>query len=194
MRKLIVLSMISLDGVMQGPGGPEEDQSGGFKYGGWSMNYTDQLNGIAVKKELVQPVDYLLGRKTFDIWENYWPEHADFWAGINNGTKYVLSGTRNQSDWQNTVFIQSLKDIQEIKASAGADIQVWGSSKLVQLLFEHDLVDELRLKIYPLVLGEGKKLFNGTAIPANFKLTDSQPTSKGVILANYTKIINTAQG
>lgn len=194
MRKLIVLSMISLDGVMQGPGGPEEDQSGGFKYGGWSMNYTDQLNGIAVKKELVQPVDYLLGRKTFDIWENYWPEHADFWAGINNGTKYVLSGTRNQSDWQNTVFIQSLKDIQEIKASAGADIQVWGSSKLVQLLFEHDLVDELRLKIYPLVLGEGKKLFNGTAIPANFKLTDSQPASKGVILANYTKIINTAQG
>lgn len=187
MRKIIVLAMMSLDGVIQGPGGQEEDTSNGFKYGGWAMGYNDEISGAEVKKELEQPAAYLLGRKTFDIWENYWPEHGDFWPGINSGTKYVLSTTRKTTNWENTEFIESLEDISKIKNSMGADIQIWGSSKLVQLLFKHDLVDELRLKIYPLMLGEGKKLFDNGAFPAEFTLTESKTTTKGIILANYTK-------
>ncbi len=186
MRKIIVLAMMSLDGVMQAPGGPAEDTSNGFKYGGWAMRYNDELSGLEVKKELEQPADYFLGRKTFDIWENYWPHHGDFWPRINSGTKYVITGTRKESDWENTEFIESLDDIRKIKNSKGADIQVWGSSQLVQLLFKHDLVDELRLKIYPLILGEGKKLFD-SGLPATFTLTESKTTSKGIILANYNR-------
>ncbi|KIA95810.1 dihydrofolate reductase [Pedobacter kyungheensis] len=187
MRKIIVLAMMSLDGVIQCPGGQEEDTSNGFKYGGWAMGYNDEISGAEVKKELEQPAAYLLGRKTFDIWENYWPEHGDFWPGINSGTKYVLSTTRKKTNWENTEFIESLEDISKIKNSMGADIQIWGSSKLVQLLFKHNLVDEIHLKIYPLMLGEGKKLFDNGAFPAEFTLTESKTTTKGIILANYNK-------
>jgi dihydrofolate reductase len=187
MRKIIVLSMITLDGVMQAPGGSKEDRSEGFKYGGWTAPYGDEDFNKAVQKELKEPSDYLLGRKTFEIWENYWPEHADFWPGINDGTKYILSKTRKKSDWKNSIFIKSVADIKKLKKSKGADIQVWGSSKLIQLLFKNDLVDELRLKIYPLTLGKGKKLFDVGTIPAAFKLTDSMVTSKGVIIANYKR-------
>ncbi|NLR57711.1 dihydrofolate reductase [Chitinophaga polysaccharea] len=186
MRKIIVLSMITLDGVMQAPGGPQEDTSGGFKYGGWTAPYGDEDFGKVMMEELKQ-TDYLLGRKTFDIFAGYWPHHADFWPGINEGTKYVLSHTIEQSDWKNTVVLKNPADIEKLKQSDGADIQVWGSSQLIQLLLKHDLVDELRLKIYPLVLGEGKKLFDNGAIPAAFVLTGSQVTSKGVIIANYKR-------
>lgn len=187
MRKIIVLSMITLDGVMQAPGGPKEDRSGGFKYGGWTAPYSDEVGDKVVQKELKQPVDYLLGRKTFEIWENYWPHHADFWPGINTGTKYVLSKTRKKSDWKNSVFIKNVADIKKIKNSKGRDIQVWGSSKLIQLLFKNDLVDELRLKIYPLTLGKGKKLFENGTIPAAFTLTESIVTPSGVIIAGYKR-------
>lgn len=186
MRKIIVLSMITLDGVMQAPGGPEEDTSGNFKYGGWTAPYGDEV-GRKVLEEELKPADYLLGRKTFEIWENYWPEHADFWPGINDGTKYILSKTRKKSDWKNSVFLENLEDIKKLKNSEGSDIQVWGSSKLIQLLLENDLVDELRLKIYPLALGEGKKLFEGGTIPAAFKLIESITTTTGVIMANYKR-------
>jgi len=186
MRKIIVLSMITLDGVMQAPGGPEEDTSSGFEYGGWTEPYGDEVYGKAVQEEL-RPADYLLGRKTFEIWENYWPEHADFWPGINDGTKYVLSMTRKKSDWKNSVFINSLADIKELKNSKGSDIQVWGSSELIHLLLKNNLVNELRLKIHPLTLGKGKKLFDGGAIPTAFTLTDSIVTSTGVIIANYKR-------
>ncbi|MGE5107276.1 MAG: dihydrofolate reductase family protein [Sphingobacteriales bacterium] len=186
MRKIIVLSMISLDGVMQAPGGPKEDESDGFKYGGWTAPYGDKVYGEVVQKEL-QPADYLLGRKTFEIWEGYWPEHADFWPGINNGTKYVLSKTRKKSDWKNSVFLKSLADIKKLKNSKGSDIQVWGSSKLIQLLLKNDLVDELRLKIHPLTLGTGKKLFDNGTIPAAFTLIESLVTPSGVIIANYKR-------
>ena len=179
MRKIIVLSMITLDGVMQAPGGPEEDTSGGFEYGGWTAPYGDEVYDKVLKEEL-KPANYLLGRKTFEIWENYWPQHADYWPGINEGTKYVMSNTRQKSDWKNTIFVQSLEDIQKLKnlpagrhGSTGADIQVWGSSELIQLLLKNDLVDELRLKIHPLILGKGKKLFDNGAIPAAFTLTES---------------------
>jgi len=179
--------MITLDGVMQAPGGPEEDKSNGFKYGGWTASYGDEAYGKAVQKELRQPADYLLGRKTFEIWEGYWPEHADFWPGINDGTKYVMSKTRKKSDWKNSVFIKSLADIKKLKRSKGLDIQVWGSSNLIQLLLKNDLVDELRLKIHPLTLGQGKMLFDIGPIPAAFTLIDSSITTKGVIIVHYKR-------
>ncbi len=186
MRKITVFSMIALDGVMQAPGGPNEDTSGGFKYGGWIAPYGDEVFGKIMEEEL-KPADYILGRKTFEIFESYWPQHADFWPGINDGAKYVLSQTREKSDWKNTTFLKTPADIEKLKQSEGGDIQVWGSSKLVQLLLKHDLVDELRLKIYPVILGEGKKLFDNGAIPAAFTLTESQVTTKGVIIASYKR-------
>ena len=187
MRKITVLSMITLDGVMQAPGGPKEDTSGGFKYGGWTEPYSDEVYGNVVQKELQQTSDYLLGRKTFEIWERYWPEHADFWPGINDGTKYVLSKTRKKSGWKNTIFIKSLADIKKLKKSKGPDIQVWGSSNLIQLLLKNDLADELWLKIYPLTLGTGKKLFDDGTIPAAFTLMESLVTPTGVIIAYYKR-------
>ena len=186
MRKIIVLSMISLDGVMQAPGGPEEDTSGGFNYGGWVAPYGDEVSGKVMEK-LMKPADLLLGRKTFEIWADYWPEHADSWPGINDVTKYVMSKTLKKSDWKASVFINSLAEIKELKASKGSDIQVWGSGNLVQLLLKHDLVDELWLMIHPLTLGEGKKLFDKGAIPAAFTLTESTVTPSGVIIANYKR-------
>jgi dihydrofolate reductase len=192
MRKIIVLSMISLDGVMQAPGGPKEDTSDGFKYGGWTEPYGDEVYGTVVQQELKQPANYLLGRKTFKIWADYWPEHANFWPGINEGTKYVLSKTMKKSDpiiigWKNSVLLKNVADIKKVKKSKGPDIQVWGSSKVIQLLLKNDLVDELRLKIHPLTLGKGKKLFDNGAIPASFKLIESSITTTGVIIANYKR-------
>jgi dihydrofolate reductase len=179
--------MISLDGVIQAPGGPGEDTSGGFKYGGWVAPYGDEVSGKVAQQQLQQPADYLLGRKTFDIWAAYWPNHADFWPGINNGTKYVLSNTMETSDWKNTVFLKNLADIKKMKNSEGADIQVWGSSKLIQLLLKNDLVDELSLKIYPITLGGGKNLFGDGPIAAAFTLTESLVTPSGVIIATYKR-------
>lgn len=184
--------MITLDGVMQAPGGPEEDTSGVFKYGGWTAPYGDEVGGKVVQKELKQPADYLLGRKTFEIWAGYWPEHGDFWPGINEGTKYVFSKNMKKSDplvsgWKNSVVIKNLADIKKLKNSKGSDIQVWGSSKLIQLLLKNDLVDELRLKIHPLTLGKGKKLFDNGTIPAAFTLVESIVTTTGVIIANYKR-------
>jgi len=178
--------MITLDGVMQAPGGPEEDTSGGFTYGGWVAPYGDEVYSKVVQKQL-KPADYLLGRKTFEIWAPYWPEHGDFWPGINDGTKYVMSKTMKKSDWKNSVFIKSLADIKKLKNSNGSDIQVHGSGKLIQLLLKNDLVDELWLKIHPMTLGKGKKLFVNGAIPAAFTLTESSVTSTGVIIANYKR-------
>ena len=187
MRKIIVLSFITLDGVMQAQGAPQEDTSGGFKYGGWSAPYGDEVGNAVVQKELKQTADYLLGRKTFAMWSSFWPKHADIWPGINDGTKYVLSKTVKKSEWKNTVFFKSLADIKKVKNSEGFDIQVWGSSKLIQLLLKNDLVDELRLKIFPLTLGKGKKLFESGAAPTTFTLIESIVTPSGVIIANYKR-------
>jgi len=169
---------------MQAPGGPEEDPADGFKYGGWVAPYSDEVDEKLMER-LLQPADLLLGRKTFDIWENYWPQHAEYWPGINEVTKYVLSNTREGSDWQNSVFLKSLADIKTLKNTEGSDIQVWGSSKLIQLLLKNDLVDELWLMIYPLTLGEGKKLFDNQAIPAAFTLAENTVTPNGVIIGHY---------
>ncbi len=178
--------MVTLDGVIQAPGAPGEDTSGGFKYGGWVAPYDDELGG-KVMEGLMKPADLLLGRKTFQIWEDYWPKHETAWPGISDVTKYVLSTTINKSSWKNCVFLNTLADIEKLKASNGSDIKVWGSSKLVQLLLQRDLVDELWLLIYPLTLGEGKKLFDGGAIPAVFTLTESTVTPRGVIIAAYKR-------
>ncbi len=186
MRKIVVLSMISLDGVLQGPGGPKEDASGGFKHAGWVAPFGDEVYDKVVEKEL-KPAEYLLARKTFKSWENYWPAHADFWPGVNDGTKYVLSKTVKKSDWKNSVFLKSLADIKRLKKSKGPDLQVWGSSELIHLLLKNDLVDELWLKIHPVILGKGKKLFDDSALPAAFRLRESTITPSGVIIAYYKR-------
>lgn len=178
--------MITLDGVMQAPGGPEEDTSGGFQYGGWTAPYGDEASGKFMEK-LMEPKDYLLGRKTFKIWEHYWPEHADFWPAINDGTKYVLSTTVHKTDWKNTVFLESVEEIKKLKNSEGSDLQVWGSDKLIQLLLKHDLVAELWLITYPLTLGQGKKIFADGTIPAAFTLIENTVTPSGLIMANYAR-------
>ncbi|MGE5682876.1 MAG: dihydrofolate reductase family protein [Bacillota bacterium] len=186
MRKIIVLSMITLDGVMQAPGGPGEDTSDGFEYGGWSAPYYDEASGKAMEKQM-EPADLLLGRKTFEIFASYWPQHAEVWPGINEVTKYVLSSTMKKSDWNNSVFLKNLEDIEKLRNSEGSDIKVWGSGKLIQTLLQHDLVDELWLNIFPLTLGKGKKLFDNSAVPAAFTLVESTVTPTGVIIANYKR-------
>ncbi|MVM30953.1 dihydrofolate reductase [Spirosoma sp. HMF4905] len=187
MRKIIVTTHVTLDGVMQAALSSEEDPSEGFNYGGWAAPSADAMSGRAIQKEMNKPVDYLLGRKTFEIFAAYWPKHATIWPGINTGTKYVLSKTIKTSDWNNTVFLQSLNDIQQLKHSEGADIQVWGSSELIHLLLENGLVDELHLRIFPILLGKGKKLFDNGTIPTAFTLTEHIVTTKGVIIAQYKR-------
>jgi dihydrofolate reductase len=189
MRKIIVLSFISLDGVMQAPGGPEEDFSEGFRYGGWVAPFfhdADQAAGEMMEKQM-RSSDLLLGRKTFDIFASYWPSHSDFWPGINEVTKFVMSNTLTHSDWKNSVFLKHVDDIKKLKQSDGSDLQVHGSGNLAQTLFQHDLVDELWLKTYPVTLGKGKRLFGEGTIPAAFTLTESLVTPNGVIFANYKR-------
>lgn len=188
MRKIIVTTNITLDGVMQAPMGSEEDTSGDFKYGGWTAANADAISGKAVQKEMNQTADYLFGRKTFEIFASFWPEHANMWPGINDGTKYILSNTIKKSDWKNTVFLGSLEDIKQLKISEGSDIQVWGSSELTHLLLENGLVDELHLRIFPVILGKGKKLFNNGTVPTAFTLTENVVTTKGVIIAHYKRV------
>lgn len=186
MRKLIVLSMVSLDGVMQAPGGPQEDTSGGFQYGGWVAPFFDETAGQEMAKQMY-PADLLLGRKTFEIFAGYWPRHADEWPGINDVNKYVLSNTLTTSDWQNAHFLKTVEDIKALKQTDGRDLQVHGSTELVKLLFNNDLVDELWLKTFPITLGKGKRLFDEHTMPVAFRLTHSVITPAGVVMANYTR-------
>lgn len=186
MRKIIVLSMMSLDGVMQAPGGPDEDIAGGFKYGGWVAPFNDEISGKEMQKNM-EASDILLGRKTFDIFAGYWPKQEQGWPGINEVNKYVLSSTLKQSNWKNTTFLTNLEDIKRLKDSNGGDIKVWGSSKLVQLLLAHNLVDEFIMMIHPIILGKGKRLFNDEASATSFQLIESVTSSKGVIFAKYQR-------
>jgi dihydrofolate reductase len=191
MRKIIVLEHISLDGVIQAPGGPEEDRSDGFAYGGWAAPYHDQDKAIeaALNKMLNMPLDLLLGRKTFDTWAAFWPQHGDIWPGANTATKYVASNTRTSSDWQPSVFLNGdvAEKVARIKQQEGPDLHVWGSSDLLQTLIKHDLIDTFWLMIYPVTLGGGKRLFAEGTIPAAFKVTESIVGSSGVILVNYER-------
>jgi dihydrofolate reductase len=189
MRKLIVLTFLTLDGVMQAPGGPEEDTSGGFKFGGWTVPYFDDFAGKIMGEQMKGPADLLLGRKTFEIFAAYWPSHADGWPGINEMTKYVASKTLTNHAWQNTVFLKGdvVEEITKLKKQSGSDLHVYGSGNLAQTLMKHDLVDEFWLKIFPVTLGKGKRLFAEGTIPAAFTLKESHISPKGVIIANYKR-------
>lgn len=189
MRKLIVLEHMTLDGVIQGGGGPDEDTSGGFKYGGWSAPYDDETITTAVMKMLNSKFDLLLGRTTFDIWEPYWPKHSDFWPGVMTATKYVASNTRTSSEWQPTVFLDGdvAAKVAELKKEDAPDLHVWGSGKLVQTLMQNDLVDSFWLLIYPVTIGSGKRLFAEGTIPAQFAVTESIVAASGVIHLVYQR-------
>jgi dihydrofolate reductase len=190
MRKVIVLEFITLDGVIQAGGGPEEDTSGGFAYGGWQAPYSDDVLGTVMNRQMNMPFDLLLGRKTFEIWAPYWPHHADIWPGVNPATKYVASNTITSHEWQPSVFLGGdiVEKVNNIKQTQGPDLHVYGSANLVQTLMKHDLVDAFWLKIYPLTLGSGKRLFAEGTIPAAFKVTDSKVSPNGVIIVNYERV------
>jgi dihydrofolate reductase len=189
MRIVIVLEFVTLDGVIQAGGGPEEDTSGGFAHGGWQAPYADEVLGAVMKKQMNMPFDLLLGRKTFDIWAPYWPRHADQWPGVMTATKYVASTTMTSHEWQPSVFLSGdiAEKVSNLKQQPGPDLHVYGSANLLQTLMRHDLVDAFWLKIYPLTLGSGKRLFADGAIPAAFKVTESQVSSSGVIIVNYER-------
>jgi dihydrofolate reductase len=194
MRKIIVQEFITLDGVMQAPGGPEEDPSSDFKYGGWTAPYFAEADEAAgdFMKRWMESTDILLGQKTYEIFAGYWPRHADMWPGIMDVTKYVVSDTMSQEDvdkmgWKNSVLLKNLDDIKKLKDSEGGSIKVHGSGNLAQTLFKNDLVDELCLMTFPITLGTGKRLFAEGTMPAAFKMTDSLVTSNGVIFAYYTR-------
>src|SRR6185295_7305848 len=173
MRRIVVFMMVTLDGVMQAPGGPEEDTSGGFTYGGWTAPYSDEASEEILKKELSVPFDLLLGRRTYDIWKAYWPKQTGFIADpFNKATKYVVSDKSTDISWKESVLINGdvVGRLKALKAEEGPVFHVWGSSVLIQTLLKNDLVDELRLRIYPVTLGAGKRLFGEGTIPAAFKL------------------------
>lgn len=189
MRKIIVLSFISLDGVMQAPGGSKEDESGGFSHGGWTVPFFDETLGQIMGEQMSRPFDLLLGRKTFEIFASYWPDHQQEGKEINQATKYVVSTTLDSHVWQKSIFLKGdiPQELSTLKQQTGPDLQVHGSGCLIQTLLTHDLVDELWLKIFPITLGNGKRLFGEGAIPAAFKLSHSQVTPSGVVAVNYTR-------
>jgi dihydrofolate reductase len=188
-RKVVVLEHISLDGVIQAPGGPDEDPSGGFAYGGWIAPISDLFLGTALRRQMNLPFDLLLGRKTFEIWSPYWPHHGDAWPGVNTATKYVASNTITSSEWQPSVFLNGdiAEKITKIKQQPGPDLHVWGSGNLIQTLIKHDLVDTFWLMIYPITLGAGKRLFTDGTMAMAFKVTEGIVTPSGVIVVNYER-------
>jgi Dihydrofolate reductase len=183
------VTFVTLDGIIQAPGGPEEDTSGDFKYGGWTAPYFDDFSGKVMAEQMKEPFALLLGRKTFEIFASYWPKHEETWPGVNKATKYVVSKFLKKNSWENTVVIKDnvVSELKKIKSQKGPDMQVYGSGNLLQTLFKNDLVDELWLKIFPVTLGEGKRLFEEGAIPAAFKLVESKVSPSGVIFANYRR-------
>jgi dihydrofolate reductase len=193
MRKLIVLSFISLDGVMQAPGGPEEDPTGGFKHEGWVVGYFDDFLLKVMVKQTSKLFDLLLGRKTYEIFAAHWPyvnaSEDPFAAKINSAKKYVASRTLTKLDWNNSELIKGdvWKEIKRMKEQDGPEVQVHGSGNLIQTLLKHDLVDELWLKIIPVTIGNGKRLFSEGTVPAGFKLFESEVSPSGVIVASYQR-------
>jgi dihydrofolate reductase len=189
MRKVVVLEHISLDGVIQGPGGRDEDSSGGFTHGGWIAQRDDPALGTLLRRQMGLPFDLLLGRKTYDIWAPYWPHHADAWPRANAATKYVASNTLTSADWHPSVILNGdiAAKVAMIKQQPGPDLHVWGSGNLLQTLIKHDLVDTFWLMIYPLTLGAGKRLFASGTIPAAFKVTESAVTQSGVVVITYER-------
>ncbi len=189
MRKLIVSTFLTLDGVMQAPGGPEEDDSGGFAHGGWSVNYWDELMGEVMGEATSKPFALVLGRKTYDIFAAHWP-HASEEEGaslFNDATKYVASRSRPTLEWSNSALIEgdAAEGIAALKEQDGPELQVHGSGNLIQTLLRHNLVDEYRLMVFPLVVGSGKRLFSEGTVPAALKLVDSKVSTTGVVMGTY---------
>ena len=178
---------------MQAPGGPDEDRSGGFKYGGWTVPYFDDFSGERMDEQMSMPFDLLLGRKTYDIFAGYWPQQDETTSSIarlfNKAHKYVASHNPQELAWQNSTVLHGdvAAQLKELKAQDGPMLQVHGSGNFIQTLLAHDLVDELWLKTYPVTLGGGKRLFAEGTIPAAFTLTDAKVSPKGVIFANYVR-------
>ncbi len=189
MRKIIVLTFVSLDGVMQGPGGPTEDISGNFTLGGWTVPYFDEFLGRVMTEQMDHPFDLLLGRKTFEIFASYWPQHEEEGAGINKATKYVASNTLTSHEWKETVFLSGnvAEEVRKLKEGDGPELQVHGSADLIQTLLENDLVDEFWLKIFPVTLGMGKRLFDHGTISAAYTLVDSKTSPSGVMVATLRR-------
>jgi len=188
MRELIVNTFLTLDGVMQAPGGPEEDPSGGFEHGGWSFGYWDEQMEQTMGESMSKPFDLVLGRKTYEIFAAHWPYSEGPAAEVlNRVTKHVASTTVKELEWQNSKLIRGEvpEGVRALKGEDGPELQVHGSANLIQTLLEHDLVDEFRLWIFPLVLGNGKRLFDGGTVPAGLDLASSQVSSTGVITATY---------
>jgi dihydrofolate reductase len=189
MRKLMVNTFLTLDGVMQAPGGPEEDHSGGFALGGWSVNYWDDLMGQVMTEVMSVPFDLVLGRKTYDIFAAYWP-HAPEEAGakpLNDATKYVASRSRPTLEWGPSVPIEgdAAEGIAALRKDDGPELQVHGSGNLIQTLMRHNLVDQYRLWVFPLVIGTGKRLFSDGTIPSALRLVDSKVSTTGVVIGTY---------
>jgi dihydrofolate reductase len=189
MRKIIAITQLSLDGVMQAPGGPKEDPSHGFTQGGWFMRFGDQGVMQAIDEAISGKFDLLLGRRTYDIWVNYWPHHDDNPIGkaFNRATKYVVTHRPRQLDWERSQPIGGdvVKAIRRLKASKGPVLHVWGSGKLLQTLIAANLVDEHRLWIVPMVLGQGKRLFENGLPPSRLKLVETRSTPNGVLINTY---------
>jgi dihydrofolate reductase len=192
MRKIVVLTFISLDGVMQAPGGPEEDTSSDFQYGGWTVPYSDEFFGNEMGKQMSMPFDLLLGRKTYDIFAGYWPKQdpsVQPTVPFNKATKYVVSASSPELTWENSVLIDGdvIASLKELKRQDGPMLQVHGSGNMIQTLLKNDLVDELWLKIFPVTLGKGKRLFAEGTMPAAFELIETKTSPSGVIFANYKR-------
>lgn len=193
MRKITGAAHLSLDGVMQGPGGAQEDPSDGFDLGGWSTNYSDDRAGPTIMSlvgTLAKPNDLLLGRKTYDIFAGYWPHVSPdnrIGAVFTRANKYVVTSGANPLAWANSRALRSIDEIKTMKAGDGVDVVIWGSSSLYRQMLEADLIDRLVLLIYPIALGKGKKLFGSTSHPLRMKLVMSEATSTGVILATYDR-------
>ena len=190
MRKVIVLTFVSLDGVMQAPGGPEEDAAGGFQFGGWTVPYFDEAVGKEMDDQMRKPFDLLLGRKTYDIFASFWPHQTDRpAASLNEARKYVASRRPRKLDWKNSTLLSGdvVEEIRKLKQTAGPELQVHGSADFIQTLLKNDLVDELWLKIFPVTLGAGKRLFGEGTSPAAFKVVKSMTSPSGVIVASYQR-------
>ncbi len=191
MRKLIVSTFLTLDGVMQAPGGPGEDDSGGFAHGGWSVNYWDDQMGQVMGDAMSAPFDLVLGRKTYDIFAAHWPHASDDQGAkpLNDATKYVASRTHPTLEWSRSVLIEgdAAEGVAALKDGDGPELQVHGSGDLIQTLLRHDLVDEFRLWVFPLVLGSGKRLFADGTIPSGLKLVDSTVSTTGVVIGTYER-------
>ena len=189
MRKLIVSTFLTLDGVMQAPGGPEEDEDGAFALGGWSVNYWDDMMGDVMGEAMSAPFDLVLGRKTYDIFAAYWPHATDEQGAkpLNDATKYVASRSRPTLAWARSVLIEgdAAEGIAELRKQDGPELQVHGSGNLIQTLIRSNLVDEYHLWVFPLVIGSGKRLFADGTIPAALKLVDSKVSTTGVVIGTY---------